>query len=66
MNLIIDITLWAIVAVLAVGRLAEERAQLRPKLRAQVFRALDRFCSRDTRVACRRAFRRRDAKEQQP
>src|SRR5262249_10893589 len=52
--------------VVAIGRLGGERTQDQDSLRADVVKALDRFRSRGTRAACRRAFRQRDSKEQRP
>ena len=45
-------------ALLALGRLAEQSSQRRKRLRGQVVKALARFRARDTRSACRRAFKR--------
>jgi CHAD domain-containing protein len=44
-------------AVLAFERLAEQRRERRERLRAQVVDGLARFRARDTRSACRRAFK---------
>jgi CHAD domain-containing protein len=51
-------------AVLAIERVAGERAGHRARLRAHVATALTRFRSRRTRAACRAAFRQRDRKKE--
>jgi CHAD domain-containing protein len=48
-------------AMLAIGRLAEESTQHRERLREKVVKALAGFQSRETRVACRRAFEQHEA-----
>jgi CHAD domain-containing protein len=45
-------------ALLALGRLAEQSRQRRERLRGEVVEKLARFRARDTRSACRRAFKR--------
>jgi CHAD domain-containing protein len=45
-------------ALLAFGRLAERSCHRGERLRAQVAGELARFCTRDMRAACRRAFKR--------
>ena len=45
-------------ALLTLGRLAEERRHRRDMLRAEVIETLTRFRDRETRHACRRAFKR--------
>lgn len=45
-------------ALLAVGRLAERTSQRSERLRIAVAEELARFCARDMRAACRRAFKR--------
>ena len=50
-------------AVLAIGRLAEESAQHRERLRDKVIKALARFRAPETRAACRRAFEPQHPKE---
>ena len=45
-------------ALLALGRLAEQSRQRGERLREEVLDGLARFCARDTRNACRRAFKR--------
>jgi CHAD domain-containing protein len=50
-------------ALLALGRLAEQSRQRRECLRGQVVEGLTRFRARDTRSACRRAFKRARAAE---
>jgi hypothetical protein len=42
---------------MTLGRLAEQRRQRREELRRDVVERLKRFRSRDTRWACRRAFK---------
>ena len=44
-------------AILTLGRLAEQRRQSGEDLRAAVHDELARFCARDARSACRRAFK---------
>lgn len=44
-------------AILTLGRLAEQRRQSGEGLRAAVHDELARFCARDARSACRRAFK---------
>jgi CHAD domain-containing protein len=44
-------------ALLAVGRLAEQSRQRRERLREQIADGLSRFLARQTRSACRRAFK---------
>ena len=44
-------------ALLTLGRLAEQRRQSGEDLRAAVHDELARFCARDARSACRRAFK---------
>jgi CHAD domain-containing protein len=51
-------------ALLALGRLAEQSFQRRERLRAEVVENLERFRARDTRMACRRAFRQPASEEQ--
>lgn len=50
-------------AVLGLGRLAEQSRQRRERLRLQVVEGLARFRARETRSACRRAFKRAGAAE---
>jgi CHAD domain-containing protein len=50
-------------ALLGLGRLAEQSRQRRERLRAQVVEGLARFRARETRSACRRAFKRANAAE---
>jgi CHAD domain-containing protein len=50
-------------ALLALGRLAEQRRERRERLRAQVVEGLGRFRAHRTRLACRRAFKRIGAME---
>jgi CHAD domain-containing protein len=49
--------------LLALGRMAEQSRQRGERLRSQVIEKLARFRARDTRSACRRAFKRPEAKE---
>jgi CHAD domain-containing protein len=49
--------------LLALGRMAEQSRQRGERLRGQVIEKLARFRARDTRSACRRAFKRAEAKE---
>jgi CHAD domain-containing protein len=50
-------------ALLALGRLAERCRQRRQSLRPQIAERLAHFRARDTRLACRRAFKRAGAAE---
>jgi CHAD domain-containing protein len=50
-------------ALLALGRLAEQSCQRRERLRGEVHANLERFRARETRMACRRAFKRPEAEE---
>jgi CHAD domain-containing protein len=50
-------------ALLGLGRLAEQSRQRGERLRAEVVDGLARFCARDTKAACRRAFKRAVATE---
>jgi CHAD domain-containing protein len=50
-------------ALLSLGRLAEQRRQRGERLRAEVVEVLARFRARDTKSACRRAFKRAGAGE---
>ena len=50
-------------ALLTIGRLAEEARQRRDALRPHVVEKLRRFLARDTRTACRRAFKSARSKE---
>jgi len=49
-------------ALLALGRLAEERRRRREDLHGKVIEKLNEFRARETRAACRRAFKRAQAK----
>jgi len=53
-------------ALLALGRMAEQSCQRRERLRGEVVENLDRFRARDTRMACRRAFKPPQSEEQRP
>src|SRR5262249_1372187 len=50
-------------ALLALGRLAEQSCQRRERLRSEVVETLDRFRARETRAACRRAFKQSESEE---
>jgi CHAD domain-containing protein len=50
-------------ALLGLGRLAEQSRQRRERLRVEVVEGLARFRARETRSACRRAFKRANAAE---
>jgi CHAD domain-containing protein len=52
-------------ALLALGRLAEQSHQRRERLRHEVVEKLERFQARETRMACRRAFK-QSASEERP
>ena len=51
-------------ALVALGRLAEQCCQRRERVREEVVETLERFRARETRTACRRAFRRSKPEEQ--